>query len=398
MYRKIIVFAILGFAVMMTACKKDKTTDPYQSTFSDLTVEQNKTNLENNGIDLINEMEQMKSGNAIEVTANLANLADSSGMFKSAPSSVFMPVTFSKSISQNKITATALLNALKSMTVNKGPANLQEAWDSIVGKYTWNPQTAEFDKTQLSDEVIIEFPGKKEDLTNTAAYTINGFQYATITDPMFEVNTSADFQLPTALHIDLKYNSVVVTALDFSASYQNTGLPTNVSITWTVDNFSLNFTATHSPYTNASVSYTLKHADQILIDTKWEASGDWSQDNIDNSTVTEYDTNYYQMYDYGTSTWVDTFYVDEWQSVDVEKIIRNANAYFTVMNIKVIGQVNINALVTKEKELWDQYEKETITQKEYAEQLADAINANAKLAVIYVDSNTKIADAEAYAY
>jgi hypothetical protein len=68
------------------------------------------------------------------------------------------------------------------------------------------------------------------------------------------------------------------------------------------------------------------------------------------------------------------------------------------MNIKVIGQVNINALVTKEKELWDQYEKETITQKEYAEQLADAINANAKLAVIYVDSNTKIADAEAYAY
>ena len=136
----------------------------------------------------------------------------------------------------------------------------------------------------------------------------------------------------------------------------------------------------------------------MLIDTKWEASGNWSQDNIDNNTVTEYDTNYYQMYDYGSSTWVDTFYVDEWQSVNVEKIIQNANASLTILNIKIIGQVNIDALVTKEKDLWDQYDNQSITQKQYAEQLADAINANAKLAVIYVDSNQKIAGAEAYAY
>ncbi len=404
MYRKIFVFAILGFAMMMTACKKDKDTapDPYDTQYSDLSVADNKTNLENAGIDLINEMDQFKSGNAIKITYNLANMMDGSfGLKSTASSAFFMPVEFSKSISQDKATPERLLDAMTALMTNEGPANLKDAWDSIVGKYTWNFGTQQFDKTEMSDAIVIEFPALETDQTNTATYTVNGFQYTTITEPMYEVNPAADFQLPTALHVDLQYNGDKLTSLDFTASYQSNGLPTNASITWNIDNFSLNLSASHTPYTNASLSFTLKHSDKVLIDTKWEAAGDWSQQNIDNSTHTVYDTIWVQEYDAQSGTWVNTdqiAYIDQWETTDVQNIIRNANAQLTILNIKVAGQVNIKAVVNAENNLSDKVDNELLTQEEAAKQLADTINANAKLVVIYADNNTKIAAAEAYAY
>jgi hypothetical protein len=45
---------------------------------------------------------------------------------------------------------------------------------------------------------------------------------------------------------------------------------------------------------------------------------------------------------------------------------------------------------------WGALDVETMTQEEITQAEVDAINANAKLVVIYRDSNTKIAEAEAF--
>jgi hypothetical protein len=64
------------------------------------------------------------------------------------------------------------------------------------------------------------------------------------------------------------------------------------------------------------------------------------------------------------------------------------------MNLQVVGLVNVNGLADAAMAL--QENTEITTQQEYIQALVDIINKYAKLVVIYRDSNTKIAEAEAY--
>jgi hypothetical protein len=104
------------------------------------------------------------------------------------------------------------------------------------------------------------------------------------------------------------------------------------------------------------------------LETYIAAGGNWSEENINNN-VTD-------------------------SSTTIENIIRNANAHVILMNLQVVGEVNVKALGDNIRGLEEN--QDITTEEEFYQAMADAINNNANLIVIYRDANTKIAEAEAY--
>jgi hypothetical protein len=232
----------------------------------------------------------------------------------------------------------------------------------------------------LADKVVVEFPGLEGDLTNTATITVDNFTVAEISNPIEQWPSELAPELPATVNISLTYNGAELAGASFNASYKSDGMPTSVKVELYVDDFTLTMMAVHDPYESASFTNTLKLNDDILFEVYMAASGDWSAENIDNSIEeTEYTD------DYGT--WTDT-------ETHIEEIIKNANAHVILMNLQVLGKVNSKVLGDT---IWSLDERrDLISEEQYTQAVADAINANAELIVIYRDSNAKIAEAEAY--
>jgi hypothetical protein len=354
--------------MFLFSCKKDDETNPFDAEFTEETPEQSKANVEQNAIDLVDQLDGLTSATAIEVLQNLYNLQ--SGDLKSTKANpVLEPLSLIASLSdKNNVSNVFDRMKLTEELFSEDPLSFSALFDSIAGKYTYNFISGEFDETELADKIVIEFPGKENDVTNTAVITIDNFSVFEITDPIEQWPEGLDNELPASIRIDLKYNGTSIAGASLSASYKSDGMPTKVAIEIYVDDFTFNTTATHSPYSSASWRNTLKFNSDILFETYIAAEGNWSEENIDNNTGED--------------------------ETHIEEIINNANAHVIIMNLKVVGQVNVKELGDA---IWSLEENiDQLTEEEYYQAIVDAINANAKLIVIYRDSNKKVAEAEAY--
>jgi hypothetical protein len=313
-------------------------------------------------------MEDMNDANGMKVLMHLMELESSSGTMKSAQSNTLLqPLSILSSLNDKNNVAQIFdrLKALESQVVDE-KFSFSAAFDSIAGKYTYNFDTDEFEKTELADQVVIEFPGLESDNTNTASITIDDFNVQQIADTTGDFWPSdLDNELPSSVTVDLKYNSESIAGASFTASYATNGMPTRVSITLWVDAFSFTTTATHSPYASASLRNTVKYNEDIIFETYVAASGNWSEQNLEDAELPD--------------------------------IINQANAHVIIMNLKVLGMVNVKGIFNGLASLQENVDQYT-TELEFYEAMAEVINNNAKLVVIYRDEQKIVAKAEAYPY
>jgi hypothetical protein len=372
MKKSLLLISLMAF-LFLFSCKKDEKTDPFNTAYTDETVEQSKTNVEQNAVNLVDQLDALSSANGIKVIQHLYDLETANTQKSTLKNRVFQPLSL-VSLLSDKNMAPKVLDGMKltSEIYESDPVKLSALFDSIAGKYTYNFATSEFDRTELADQVVFEFPGLEGDLTNTAVLTVSNFSVAEIGEPIEDWPSGLANELPASLKVDLRYNGKSLAGVTFTASYKNDGMPTRVSLEIFVDDFKFITTAVHSPYTSASWTNTLKFKDDILFETYIAANGDWSEENISNSTVET---------EQGTET-------------HIEDIIRNANAHVILMNLNVIGKVNLKPMGDSIRAIEDRGEQ--MTREDMALAEVDAINANARLIVIYRDSNKKIAEAEAY--
>ena len=393
---------ILGLLLMISfiACEKDKKTgdgqkDPvFDAPFSENTTEENKENLEQTGMDMMDEITQLEDVQAIGIIVQFVNLMDSTSDEGSIANELLEPLEMVASIKTGDATPGDVLRKIKSTA--EEPLSLSEEWENIAARYTWNFDNGYFDSTGSADALIFEFPGLDGDETNTAVLTVSSVNFYDVPDPM-EVWPSEDIEaeLPSSLQVDLKYNGITVASFNFSAAYTTIGLPTSINATLSVDEFSFVLAMTHNPYASASITASFKHNNDILMELHVAGNGDWSDENIENNMVTHYDTIYLWDWD-PVLGWYETDEIDDidqWDEVEVEEIIKSGNAHIIVMNIKIAGMVNIKSLGDIIREL---EEDEEITEEEAMNQLVEAINTHAALVVVYEDTNEKLADLEAY--
>jgi hypothetical protein len=391
MIKKLFLFAIIGIAITLDSCKKDSNDDPgdpiYDAKYNEASVDQNKASIENSGVEFTQDIDEMKDLDAMKIAINLAKIMSESSMMSTsaALNTGMTPVTILSSIGKKTATNSTISSQLKS--VGEDPENLADAWDMIVGTYEYNIETDDFEQTaEGGDEVIIKFPGFETDITNTAQIRIYNLDYKEITEPFYgeEETNLVGQKLPTSLTTELNYEGNTLVTWNFTASFKDNGMPTSFSSVLTIDPFSLSVTLTHEPYSNATYKYSFKKSSKILLEIFAEMNGNWSEENIDNNVETVTET--------GES------YGDEHTEVYFENIVKNANAYFQVLNIKIAGKVDFNKLIPIIRDLDEKDDNGEVTDKEYADAMVEAINNNAQLVVLDADKGEMIAKVEIYTY
>jgi len=109
-------------------------------------------------------------------------------------------------------------------------------YDSHTGTYTYDPTGGDdgkggFNYSKGGSKIIVNFPGDSaKPYNNNATLTISNFQEVQVADSLF---------LPSSVNADIKVDGQPMARLTYSASYDPSGLPTELSLVLWVKPFTL---------------------------------------------------------------------------------------------------------------------------------------------------------------
>ena len=369
--KRLSCLTLLGASMFMFSCGDDApSAAPHDysipNKFSSNSIAENKTQLEDNGIKLLKNLEGLKDLKAIDATVSLAGLlgttgGSDAGWEEAAPGGRILS---SLSNTKDAKSASRVFSAMRlsSSASSEEPRSIQEVYDALVGTYAWNSNTEEWDTLAGGSSIIFKFPAVEGSGSNNAILTIGNYQG-------IDVNFT-DYQggLPTNLTMDLKVDGAKVMDYSFKASYNNSKDPVSLETSLSLEAYVFNISFSNTT-TEVKADYSLKKGSAILIAMGGSSTGKYSIDAIENSA-------------------------------DSEDIVDKGSAFFQVQNIRIAGTVDAKSIaagmdVIYPDGYWNNqnFDYEAATEKE-----ANLYNENYKLVVFYADSKEKIADTEFYAY
>jgi hypothetical protein len=351
--------ALVIAASVFVGCSKDddeiKTTEPeFPTEYSELTVQQNKTNLEDNGVSLINEMSALKESSGIQTSVAFSQHLDGSTIpdnldgGRVVNSGGVRLLQALASFGKGKTTPAKTLSGMRAATGDF--ESFKAEYNEVLGTYTYSKANDAWTYQEGGDRIVFKFPSTETGTVNNAQYSVFGLETVTITSDLGGDDYNGDY--PTALKAELLIDNQKKMEYNFSASYNSKGDPSSVAVSLSIDNFTLAYEVSNNT-TDAKFDYTLKSADVLLFGYGARATGDFS------STAAE-------------------------GSENAGDVITSGSVYFQIMNIKFSGEANVKALV-------DGLESATTIEQELK-----VLNDNYKLLVFYDDSKKKIADSEFY--
>lgn len=351
---------ILAGALALTSCKDDddevKTTNEpeFPTEYSELTVEQNKSNLEDNGIQLINNITDLKITSGIQASIAFSEHLDGSTLpenlenGRSGNNPGVNLLRFLASFGKGKSSIDATLSNMR--VTEEGFASFQEEYESVLGIYTYNKANDTWTYEKTGSKIVFKFPSKTAGTVNNAEYAIYDYKGVKITSNLGGDSYTGDY--PTSLKADLTIDGTKKMEYSFAAAYNDQGEPTSVSTSFTIDNYKLSYDISNTT-TKATVDYAVTKDGKNLLSLGARATGNFNSGNVENSE-------------------------------GPEDVFETGSAYFQIMNVKFSGEVNTPALI------------KALETAETKTQEAAAWNANYKLVVFYADSKKKIADSEFY--
>jgi hypothetical protein len=345
----------ISSTVLLSSCSKDD--DPSSirpeveipTEFSELTVEQNKANLEEDGLTLVTKMTALKNTAGIKTSISMNHFLSTplpeGGRLATNNKAVKMMLLLSR-LGIGKAKASDVLKGFR--TKEDEPGTPQEVFDEYKGTYAWNSSTEEWIYTAGGDKIVFKFPSTEAGTTNNAELAVYGYTSKQV------VNDAAEYEgdVPTALKADLSVGGTKQIEYNFTASYKNNGEPTAVATSLTIGTFKFAFNVKNNT-SEVSADYSLTENGTNLFSFGAGATGNFNSDNITDSESTG-------------------------------AIVTSSSAYFQIMTIKFAADV-------KAKDLADALDIANNITQEVA-----AYNSNVTLVVFYADNNKKIADTEFY--
>jgi len=370
-------FTALMMLIAISSCKNDD--EGGDDKFSEKTVEENKAVVEESAISMVNTMNDVKDLETVDVAVNLGNILDTSDPFKSATtkrSKINTVIHAIAGIKTGENDLHTLFEALKvSGELKEDPETLQEIWDELVGTYSWNPGIEDWDFEAGGDKVIFEFPSVEGSSTNDAVFTVYNYNSVLLTSNPLDEEYDGDF--PISLNADLMLGTTELITFVFTAQYNNDGIPTMVAADLTIETFAFEIDITNTD-TKVSANYKFTQSGNTIMDMGGTADGLFTQENIDNNTVTQSD------------------YYDEWEEVEFEEVLRSASAHFQLFNIEILGDIDVKGLVDKINIIYEDDNNQNFDWDAADEAAVVEVNKYVDLRVINVAANEKIAEAEAY--
>ena len=347
MKRPLLNSAIVAISLAFFAsCKSSDSDSNFPTKFSSNTVEENKTNLENNGIDMVNNLTDLKNTTGIQATINFSKLStvDNSTARQSTSGSLNFIHSLAN-FGQGKISAQQLLS-----TMSDGPSTLGGVWDSLIGVHTFHRADSTWTFEKTGDKIVFKFPSTSTGVDNDAEYDIYGYKSVQITSNIGGSNYTGDY--PTALNADLLIGGAKKAGFKFTAAYNSEGDPSALTIAYSIDDYTLTYSFSNTT-SEIKSEYTLTKGSKTLLGFGVSSTGTFSSDALTNSGSAVTD-------------------------------VKTGSAYFRIENIQFSAKVNLEKI------------QSGITPNMTLQQTVDLYNANYKIVVFYIDSKKKIADSEFY--
>lgn len=352
----IVSACVLAGTVFLSSCKDDEAesirpTVEIPTDFSDLTDEQNKQNLESNGVEFVNNLTTLQNSEGVQTSISLVNWLNAAPLpengRKATSNKAFSVIQLLARFGQGTASSKDVLAGMR--VREEDPQTPQELFDDVAGTYEYSVELNDWIYEAGADEIVFKFPSSETETTNNAEFAIYGLATVAVT------NEAAEYEgdLPTALQADLTVDGAKVIEYTFAASYKANGEPTAVSTSLTIQPFKFTL-ALKNTTAEVSSDYSLTMNNENLISFGAGASGNFNTDNVSEDETA------------------------------VSDVINSASSYLQVMDIKFAGNVNV-------KTLEDQADLAQTIEEEAA-----AWNAATELVVFYASSKQKIADGEFY--
>jgi hypothetical protein len=351
-------FFVAG-AFLMSAC--DDNEDPASirpkveipTDFSNLTDEQNKENLEDNGIELVNAMTAMKNTAGVKSAISFTHFLGEAEIPQNSRNAIGANKVISMMhlISRFGLGTADGSEVLKSLRKKEDePQTAQELFDNYAGTYAYNSTTDEWDYTKGTDKIEFKFPSTETGTANNATFAIYGYTSVQVS------NAEAEYEgdLPTTLKADLTVSGTKQIEYDFTAAYKPNGEPTAAATSLTIGVFKLSFDMVNTT-AEVAVNYSLTQNGDNLLSLGAGASGNFTTE--------------------GTE--------------EAGDVVNSASAYFQIVDIRFAGKVDAAALS-------EAFGAINYDVDGYSEDEAAAYNAHTEFVVFYAQDNTKIADLEFY--
>lgn len=355
---------------MLVACGSDddaaksneETGAEFPTEYSDLTVEENKGKLQDNGIEFANSVEVLKNSSGIETTIAFSNFLSDSEIPTSLQAGRKSSLPIFDLVSNLRAFGTSnkpVDKTIAGLRTAEDVTSIQEELNEAAGTYTYNrtEQTWTYSASP-SDKIVFKFPSKDNGTSNNAEYTVYGYTGKQVTNTSIEEDYAGEY--PTGLKIDLSIDGQKKLEYTFAAAYNDKGEPTSLTLAVKVDAFVLAYEVSNDSQ-KASVRYSLKEGDKTLYVMGADAEGNFNTDNIENSS-------------------------------NGDDVVNNGTVYFQILNIKFSGEIDVKALTAALNAIPDMEDEKAEEEAEAA-----AWNANTQMVVFYADSKKKIAGGEVVA-
>jgi len=326
----------------MNSCKTAVVEPDAPLVFSTQTVEQQKKNIEQSGLDLADKMTGLQQTPAFEALNYL-----SSGQLN-APALVAPLKQLRASLLRNDV------NALQTFTNQMRVA--ANAGDEIWGTWIWNKSTEDFDKSFGSvNKAIYYFP------TSAASSTNDGVVTITYTESNVKVPevTPAEFY-PKNLSVVFTIGGAEALKAEFAGEYQSDGTPTSVAQSLIIGAYNWTTSMTNKS-TEVSASFSFNYNTQVMLKYEMGATGTFTANQIQTAMGEE---------------------------LSPEDVLTSGFMSFQVMNVAIYGGI------TDVKNLMAEGNALSSTDKTYSDQSVEILNKYLKFYGYFADPKEKFADVE----
>ncbi|WP_097133341.1 hypothetical protein [Pedobacter xixiisoli] len=335
-----LIVAVMLAAFAFTSCKKDETETDETSTeltFANLSVEENKKALEQNGIEFVNHINSLpdeKFISALESFAKISDRATGEIPFEIKELGIIGDAAKAKNLVKIFDASTSLNSSINKL-------------GDYYGTYTWNASNDSWTKVSSNSKLEIKFPSvgsSTNNVTFTASYVASG-KTATIDGETFELPSSATASLVVDGKEELKLTSTY--------QYLSDGSPSLVDLKLVFGSFSLTTNVT-SDSKKGTYTFSLNKGNVILLEAAGGGNGNANISKIENAE-------------------------------DVDDLLENANSIVSLMNIQFVGNVDVKSIATELDKA------NGLSDKAYSQKEAELYNKYAEAYAIYKKEKTLIA-------
>lgn len=267
--KKIYVLALCSTLFLNVSCSSDDDSSGNEQPVSqNLSVEEGKTQLEENTIDVLNKIEEFKTNDALSEIIELAEYLNNRPDEKLLVSGKIVLKTVSNIANiEPSIGGIVDFNAKQAITlVDK---EISDDLNEEKGVYTWNEEINDFEKTGTSDDIIYNIAYNNG---KNAVFSFTDFNTTL-------AGANNDEELPTLAKGDLKIDGIIVFSQDFSASFEEGELiPVTIDNRTVIGDFSIVTSHANTSNTSIKQSFEFILSNEVILGYSLTSNGNFKGD------------------------------------------------------------------------------------------------------------------------